>query len=111
MTRTIKLEGAALQVVREMVEHQDAVNAQLKELKERADSIAQAARRKEEAQTALLKQCLGLGADDCCHVDVEYLKEHGMAFARTGCERGGGLADALASFFGKKPEQAGGGLH
>lgn len=111
MSKTINLEGAALQIVREMVAHQDAVDDQLKALKEQADAVTASARKKEEAQTALLKQCLGLADDDCCHVDVEYLKEHGLAFARTGCSRGGGLADALANLFGKKPERASGGLH
>lgn len=108
MTKTLKLEGSALQVVREMVANQELVEKQLQAIKEQAEAVIVSTYKKEEAQMALLRQCLGLTENDSCEVDVEYLKEHGLAFVRIGCRRPYGLAETLARLFGGNPN---GGLH
>ena len=102
MTKTLKIEGEALEVVRELVAHQAATNLKLDALKKDASDIVEAARRVEADQEDRLKVLLGIAPEEHCHVDVEYLEEHGMAFARTGCGHGagGGLSDLLAKMMG-----------
>lgn len=91
MTKTLKIEGEALEVVRELVAQEDRVNADVL-------AIQEAAQRQRDILVSKLKDKLGLGDSDHCHVDIEYLAEHGVAFARTGC--GGGLSDLLAKMMG-----------
>lgn len=95
MTKTLKIEGEALEVVRELVAQEDRVNADVL-------AIQEAAQRQRDILMSKLKDKLGLGDSDHCHVDVEYLEEHGVAFARTGCGHGagGGLSDLLAKMMG-----------
>ena len=79
MIKTLKVEGDAL--------------------KKDAEAIIAAANRVEDEMEARLKVLLGIAPEEHCHVDVEWLEEHGMAFARTGCG-GGGLSDLLAKMMG-----------
>jgi hypothetical protein len=92
VTKTLKIEGEALEVVRELVAQEDRVNADVL-------AIQEAAQRQRDILMSKLKDKLGLGDSDHCHVDIEYLAEHGVAFARTGCG-GGGLSDLLAKIMG-----------
>ncbi len=91
MTKTLKIEGDVLDVVRELVAHGERVDADMR-------AIQEAAQRQHDLLLGKLKAKLGLGDGDHCHVDIEYLAEHGVAFARTGC--GGGLSDLLAKMMG-----------
>ncbi len=102
MVKTLKVEGDALELVRSLKAHGDATSAKLDALKKDAEAIIAAAKRVEDEMEARLKVLLGIAPDEHCHVDVEYLEEHGMAFARTGCGHGagGGLSDLLAKMMG-----------
>ena len=102
MVKTLKVEGDALALVQEMAAHQAATNLKLDALKKDASDIVEAARRVEADQEARLKVLLGIAPDEHCHVDVKYLEEHGIAFARTGCGHGAGgaLSDLLAKMMG-----------
>lgn len=100
--KTMKVEGVALQIVRDLKAHGDATSAKLEALKKDAEAIVAASRRVEDEMEARLKVLLGIAPDEHCHVDVAYLEEHGLAFARTGCggSAGGGLSDLLAKMMG-----------
>jgi len=105
MVRTLKVEGAALQLVRDLKAHGDATSAKLEEMRRDAEAVIAAAKRVEDDMEARLKDLLDIAADEHCHVDVQYLEEHGVAFARTGCGHGagGGLQDLLAKMMGGAP--------
>lgn len=98
MTKTLKIEGEALEVVRELVAHGERVDADMR-------AIQEAAQRQHDILLSKLKGKLGLEDSDHCHVDIEYLAEHGVAFARTGC--GGGLAELLSGAMARASQKVG----
>ncbi len=111
MSKTIKLEGRALELALAIDKTMEDGNRQIGELKAQADSIHEAARSRAEKLHEELKHELGLSRDDCCHLDTTYAEEHGMAFVKTGCERSGGIGDLLGQLMGGRAEKKAGGLH
>lgn len=114
MTKTLMLAGRALELAQAIDKTMADTNDRIGELKAQADSLHQAAVAQAEKLQAELKHELGLEADACCHVDLDYLAEHGIAFAKTGCQRSaGGIGDLLGQLLGRKSPDAssGGGLH
>ena len=111
MTKTLKLEGRALELARAIKAVEADANKQIGGLKEQAEAISKAAQTQAERLHGELKHELGLGERDCCHLDMTYIEEHVLAFAKTGCETGGGLADLLGSILGRGQEKPQGGLH
>lgn len=119
MTKTLMLAGRALELAQAIDKTMSDTNDRIGDLKAQADSlhqaaVAQAEKLQAEKLQAELKHELGLEADACCHVDLDYLAEHGIAFAKTGCQRSaGGIGDLLGQLLGRKSPEApsGGGLH
>lgn len=105
MKKTIKLEGRAQRLAQEISELVEDSNRQVEALHAQAMTIQEAAQKRAEALHGDLKAELGLDPDACCHLDTTYAAEHGMIFARTGCERPRSLADILGGVASK------GGLH
>jgi len=113
MTKTLMLAGRALELAQAIDKTMRDANDQIGELKEQADALHKSAIAQAEKLQGELKHELGLDRDACCHVDLDYLSEHGVAFAKTGCERSGGIGDLLGQLLGRKSPEApsGGGLH
>ena len=109
MTKTLVLAGRALELAQAIDKTMRDANDQIGELKEQADALHKSA----IAQAEKLQGELGLERDACCHVDLDYLSEHGVAFAKTGCERSSGISELLGQLLGRKSPEApsGGGLH
>lgn len=57
-----------------------------------------------DALTQSIKRELRVDEGDHCHVDLEYLAEHGIAFAKTGCD-----STSLAELFGLGTDESAGG--
>lgn len=110
MTKTLKLTGRALELARDIDRLGEDTRRQIGELKDQADAISRAADAQAERLHSKIKAELELAEDACCHLDMTYLQEHGVAFARTGCERRGGLGDLLQQLTGSRTPSTG-GLH
>lgn len=113
MTKTLKLEGRALELARAIKAVEAETNAQIGNLKEQADALQKAAHAQADKLHGELKHELGLGERDCCHLDMTYVEEHGLAFATTGCQTStSALGDLLGSILGRGgPAKPQGGLH
>lgn len=83
--KTIKLEGKALETAHKFLHIQQELNGRMRELQERATQLGEEYNQQAAALTLELKRHLGLRASDCCHLDNEYLAEHGVAFVKTAC--------------------------
>ncbi len=115
MTKTIQLTGRALELAQAIDTTMTDTNKQIGKLKEQADALHKAAESQAEKLHEELKHELGLDKDACCHLDMTYVSEHGLAFVKTGCERSGGIGGLLGSLLGgiTKPDtpSGSGGLH
>lgn len=104
MERTIRLEGRAQRLAQEIAELTEAGNQRVEQLRAQAMELQAGTQRQVEALARDLRAELGLEPDACCHLDTAYMKEHGIIFARTGCERPRSLADIIG-------QASAGGLH
>jgi len=113
VTKTLMLAGRALELAQAIDQTMSDTNDRIGELKAQADSLHKAAVAQAERLQGELKHELGLDEDACCHIDLDYLAEHGIAFAKTGCERPSGIGDLLGQLLGRKSPDApsGAGLH
>ena len=113
MTKTLMLAGRALELAQAIDKTLSDTNDQIGQLKAQADALSAAGITQAEKLQGELKHELGLEKDDCCHVDLDYLSEHGVAFAKTGCERSSGISELLGQLLGRKSPEApsGGGFH
>lgn len=110
MTKTMKLTGRALELAQAIGQLGQDTRQQIGTLREQADAISKAADAQAERLHSEIKAELELAEDDCCHLDMSYLQDHGLAFARTGCERRSGLGDLLQQLTGSRAPSSG-GLH
>lgn len=104
MTRTVRLDGKALGLAREMLTTMNSANERLVALSNEANAIRGAALQRMEALTQSIKRELRVDEGDHCHVDLEYLAEHGVAFAKVGCD-----STSLAELFELGTDENAGG--
>lgn len=113
MSKTIQLSGRALELAKAIDQTMPDTNTQIGELKAQADALHKAAEAQADKLHSELKHELGLAEDACCHLDMTYVREHGLAFIKTGCERPG-IGDLLGKLLGRASgdeKPTGGGLH
>lgn len=110
MTKTLKLTGRALDLARSIDQLRQDTQQQVRALREQADAISQAAEAQAERLYSEIRAELELAEDACCHLDMTYLQDHGLVFARTGCRKPSGFKDLLQQLLGSR-EPSTGGLH
>lgn len=80
MRKTLKLEGAALEVAKRMDKVATESANQLKALNDQAVVIQTNTREALHEMDGELKKALGVGPDDIVDVDATYIADHGLAF-------------------------------